>query len=697
MPGERQLLEQFAAELQPRVLAQLVQVVFEKMKLAGEVGALLKIEEEIADAVAKTKRLWLSGPKLEQSRLFAEDTRPEQAELNFDFSGITDETFWEKAEERIYAELEAYAEEAANGHGYQRRLFAGDTARGFAFIEICRKRFDAVLMNPPFGEATKTIYQQDTEATAGSSREIASLFLSRSTRLLKTAGRIGMLASRLVMFLDQLEEWRKATLEHWNFSLVADLGYGVLDAVIEPAAFVVASEHSRIGTFFRLLSATDKEKSLKTAINMQGQYQENFTVVNSWDRIPGNRIAYWAPKHWLDLFAETTIQSFAKVSKGLETGEDERFLRLAVEVPPGQINHRWRRYAKGGEYQPIAGNYELVVDFNLLPVARRATDAESFGKAGVTYTQRTTSFLSFRALPSGAIFSPGGPGILAYRLDHNELLLSYLGSRPIGALVELCVGSGDSAVRGSAARNYTTGIIKSLPCLIDHISGPDKDLVRNTSRDRFQSVQRHQLGVDELSPTFVCIAVDPQLTLIQSARQQAKDFAIDAVQVLKNDWDIDQVWTRAFGFNPTDCEFLDRTFSRHPAQCGGGHIPEEFWQNSDSENKVEESTEPPLLGVSRQLMKRSHVIHAELESLALRFDCRIEDLSRNERFHESLVGTGNRFVESVFSYAVGVCFGRWDIRYATGQKAIPPLFDLFAALPSCPHGLLRNAGESASN
>ena len=72
-------------------------------------------------------------------------------ERGLDVTGITDETFWEQAEERIYAALQTYAEQAENGGGYQRRLFADDAARGFAFIDLCRKRFDVALMNPPFG------------------------------------------------------------------------------------------------------------------------------------------------------------------------------------------------------------------------------------------------------------------------------------------------------------------------------------------------------------------------------------------------------------------------------------------------------------------------------------------------------------------------------------------------------------------
>ena len=42
------------------------------------------------------------------------------------------------------------------------------------------------------------------------------------------------------------------------------------------------------------------------------------------------------------------------------------------------------------------------------------------------------------------------------------------------------------------------------------------------------------------------------------------------------------------------------------------------------------------------------------------------------------------------SYLIGLPFGRWDIRYATGERAAPELPDPFAPLPVCPPGMLQN-------
>ena len=42
-------------------------------------------------------------------------------------------------------------------------------------------------------------------------------------------------------------------------------------------------------------------------------------------------------------------------------------------------------------------------------------------------------------------------------------------------------------------------------------------------------------------------------------------------------------------------------------------------------------------------------------------------------------------------FSLGCAFGRWDIRYATGEQAAPELPDPFAPLPVCPPGQLQNA------
>lgn len=67
MPGEEQILKEFVGQLEPKVLGQVVEVVFDKMKLAGEAGTLLKIEEDIRDAIREAKRQYEIGGNLDSA------------------------------------------------------------------------------------------------------------------------------------------------------------------------------------------------------------------------------------------------------------------------------------------------------------------------------------------------------------------------------------------------------------------------------------------------------------------------------------------------------------------------------------------------------------------------------------------------------------------------------------------------------
>ena len=124
------------------------------MKLAGEAGSLLRIEEEIAGAIAEAKQKWLAGTEARtRPPLCRRHAPPAQKELRPRPHRHHRRKVLGKGRAADLRRAQAYAEQAENGGGYQRRLFADDAAQGFAFIDLCRKRYDVVVMNPPFRRA----------------------------------------------------------------------------------------------------------------------------------------------------------------------------------------------------------------------------------------------------------------------------------------------------------------------------------------------------------------------------------------------------------------------------------------------------------------------------------------------------------------------------------------------------------------
>jgi hypothetical protein len=252
MPGEEDMLREFLAELYPSVLGQLVKVVFDRMKLAGEAGSLLKIEAEIQATVEEARRQWLAEREQATDRkgnplLFtrAEMTRlsnrPQTGNL-FDVLEVDEQQFWSDAEARVVEALREYARRATNGRGLHRQLFAEDAARGFAFVDVCRKRFDVVLMNPPFGEGSRQAKGYIEKSFPRTKHDLYAAFVERGLRMLCAGGMVGAITSRTGFFLSTFQKWREEILlSEARTTVFADLGHGVLDtAMVETAAYCLA-------------------------------------------------------------------------------------------------------------------------------------------------------------------------------------------------------------------------------------------------------------------------------------------------------------------------------------------------------------------------------------------------------------------------------------------------------------------------
>lgn len=247
MPGEIDMQREFTAGLTPKVLGQLVEAIFEKMKLGGEAGSLLKIEEEIRDAVEEAKAEYqreLQRRQDEQSYLPGM-APPREPTL---FDDLTDDEFWTRAEDDLAAALDLYARQAENGKLFQRRLFADDMAQGFAFVHVCRQRFDVVLMNPPFGEASKPSKALIDQSFPRTKNDVYAAFVERGLQLLWSGGMLGAITSRTGFFLSSFQRWREEVLlQEAQPTVFADLGYGVLDtAMVETAAYCLAKARTAI-------------------------------------------------------------------------------------------------------------------------------------------------------------------------------------------------------------------------------------------------------------------------------------------------------------------------------------------------------------------------------------------------------------------------------------------------------------------
>lgn len=196
------IAKEFVAKLGDAELGRVFMSLVESLNLAGDLGLLLRVEQ----LVKATKK---------QGELFA------------------------PPEERIRAALDKFVRDEAGATNTRRLLFADDAAHGLALLGVAEKKFDVVLMNPPFGEGSLRAKREFEVAYPNARAETYAAFVQRGIELLARRGRLGAITSRTGFFLSSFEHWREhLVLAKAPPALFADLGAGVLDsAMVETAAY----------------------------------------------------------------------------------------------------------------------------------------------------------------------------------------------------------------------------------------------------------------------------------------------------------------------------------------------------------------------------------------------------------------------------------------------------------------------------
>jgi hypothetical protein len=340
--------------------------------------------------------------------------------------------------------------------------------------------------------------------------------------------------------------------------------------------------------FFRLLKEEEKEGSLRAAVRglrnaaanpfTHGVEQESFRV------IPGAPFAYWVSDAMRGKFKEfQPLITQAMAQHGLSSKADFRWLRLAWEIPePSTCLHWWVAFAKGGEFSPYYANIHLLLDctdnFAALKMAlvmkypyllpkdgRRQKSLEdctgqeisgatawvlhpenSYFRPGLTWPRRTTSGISFRALPGGCVFADKGPALFTPDNESLLFLLALCNSRPFEGFATLSLGAADAA-----ARSYEVGVIQGLPT--PEVASGAQDLLSSLARS-IHDAKRSLDTATENSHAFILPASLQGSGPGLAARlaEWNRGMAEAAVRITAAQREIDETCYRLYGISAED-------------------------------------------------------------------------------------------------------------------------------------------------
>lgn len=301
--------------------------------------------------------------------------------------------------------------------------------------KVLAKRYDVMITNPPYigiSGMEATVKDYAAKHYSNSKTDMFAMFME--TGFVKPNGFTAMINMHSWMFLSSYEKLRNALLASKEIVTMAHLGARAFETiggeVVQTTTFVLRNCHYSgfKGIYVRLIDPTSqrgKEDLFLSGENRHVSEQDDYSY------IPGSSVAYWIPKASIEMFNKGLLSSHASASVGIQTGDNEKFIRFWWEIKqPDMVvdvsdvaesyqEKKWFPYNKGGEFRKWVGNRENLINWkddgadikrNSIETGhhyQQYSDEYKF-KPLVTWSRITTGIPAFRYREAGSLSDMAG-------------------------------------------------------------------------------------------------------------------------------------------------------------------------------------------------------------------------------------------------------------------------------------------------
>ncbi len=316
--------------------------------------------------------------------------------------------------------------------------------------KIMSSKYDVVVTNPPYmgrKGMNNALKKYVDEHYKDSKNDLFAVFMEVGINYLEQYGFMGMINQQSWMFLSSFEKLRSKLMKNITIINIVHLGPRAFNEirgeVVQTVAFVFAKWRELYPTsmkqlkssYIRLVdfsSAYEKKKKFINAIEDKNvNYRYDNVKQEMFSKIPGGPIAYWVNKKIVNIFQNKLLGDMAKVRKGMDTGNNERFLRYWYEVSRCKVGiglrkgedtikfaKKWIPYNKGGGFRKWYGNNEYVINWlnnGLELKEHKSANLRSINlyfKEALSWTLISSkNSFGLRYVPKGFIFDSNGSAI----------------------------------------------------------------------------------------------------------------------------------------------------------------------------------------------------------------------------------------------------------------------------------------------
>ena len=319
--------------------------------------------------------------------------------------------------------------------------------------EALSQQYDVVVTNPPYmavSNAGAKVNDYVKKNFPDSKADLFAVFIERCGQMAKKNGYQAMITQHAWMFLSSFEKLRTKLLAV-DIVNMAHLGARAFEEiggeVVQTTSFVVRKSHiaDYKGEYCRLIEPTSqqgKEDMFLAGKNRYAADQSNFS------KIPGSPVAYWLSLAALKCFDGAVLSDFADTKTGMQTCDNNRFLRLWFEVDiqkeclhnanektTVETDVKWIPYNKGGDFRKWYGNQDYVLNWQhdgdeakayavslYKCVTRTIKNIPYFYRETISWSKISSGSIAFRYYPDGFIFDVAGCCIYCKNIDILGLL-----------------------------------------------------------------------------------------------------------------------------------------------------------------------------------------------------------------------------------------------------------------------------------
>jgi len=457
--GKDHLKEFLRKHPEDEPLRPALEIVFESLEHADELGSLLRIEEPVEKELRHLKTLYeTKKDELKQDFLWSKMAKPVQGKLPID---VEDYNNWKI---RTLLRLKEHFEAEADSSDLGQAFFSQSVGKGLSFFELLARRYDVVATNPPYmgsknmGPVLKNYIERDYSP---GKRDLYAAFIMRCCDLSANNGLVSMVTQEGWTFLNSFAPLRNEPMSKsgllWKATLLklAHLGSGAFEEISgEVVRVVLIILSTRMPQEDNILWAVrltghqptqEKDRALircATQTSSRNVFRPKQIELRN---IPTSPIAYWLPESALKLMIEATpLGKKYAVSRGVDTCNNNRFVRMFWEHEP--IFADWPIFLKGGGYGKWAGQDQWILDYRndgirvksyvieRFPYLKGKSEwlvkTDTFNKHGWAYSLMAQGALGVRYLRPDQITSNSTRGVFTSSPDLNlgPLLNSRLSS-----------------------------------------------------------------------------------------------------------------------------------------------------------------------------------------------------------------------------------------------------------------------------